>query len=106
LWSRYSEVAATNHYAWLKKTYTPAQIGEATPDNRLIAWPYTKQMVANPLVNMGAAVLMTSLGVARELGIPDQRLVYVWGGAQANEPRDILGRDQYLRSHAQDLVME
>ena len=106
LWSRYSEVAATNPHAWLKKTYTPAQIGEATPDNRLIAWPYTKHMVANPLVNMGAAVLMTSLGVARELGIPERRLVYVWGGAQANEPRDILARDQYLRSHAQDLVME
>jgi acetyl-CoA C-acetyltransferase len=106
LWSRYSEVAATNPYAWLKKTYSPAQIGEATADNRLIAWPYTKHMVANPLVNMGAAVLMTSLGVARELGIPEERLVYVWGGAQASEPRDILARDQYARSHAQDLVME
>ena len=106
LWSRYSEVAATNPYAWLKNTYTPQQIGETTADNRRIAWPYTKHMVANPLVNMGAAVLLTSLGVARAAGIPEERLVYLWGGAQANEPRDILGRDQYQRSHAQDLVME
>lgn len=106
LWSRYSEVAATNPYAWLKKTYTPAQIGEATADNRMIAWPYTKHMVANPMVNMAAAVVVTSLGVARELGIPEDRLVYIWGGAKADEPRDILARDQFVRSHAQDLVME
>lgn len=72
----------------------------------MIAWPYTKQMVANPLVNMGASVLMTSLGNALAAGIPEDRLVYVWSGAQASEPRDFMSRDQFARSHAQDLVME
>lgn len=106
LWSRYSEVAATNPHAWLGKTYTPEEIATPTTSNRLIAWPYTKRMVANPLVNMGASVILTSLGHARAQGIPENRLVYVWGGANASEPRDILARDQYARSHAQDLVME
>jgi len=106
LWARYSEVAAANPYAWLRKPFTPEDIARIDAANRLIAWPYTKHMVANPLVNMGAAVLLTSVGHARELGIPEDRWVYVWDGAAAREPRDYLQRDQYHRSHAQDLVME
>lgn len=106
LWSRYSEVAASNPYAWLTRAYTPQEIATAGPDNRMIAWPYTKHMVANPMVNMAAAVLLTRLDIARELEVPEDRLVYLWGGAKADEPRDILGRDQFVRSHAQDAVME
>jgi acetyl-CoA C-acetyltransferase len=105
LWSRYSEVAAENPYAWLTKRYSAAEITTPTPDNRLIAWPYTKHMVANPLVNQGAAVLLTTLQRARELGVADDRAVYVWSGASANEPRDYLQRDQYRHSVAQDAVM-
>src|SRR5258708_6359957 len=61
LWSTYSSVASQNPDAWLKRRFTSDEITTPTPDNRLIAWPYTKLMVANPTVNMGAAVLMTSL---------------------------------------------
>lgn len=106
LWARYSQVAADNPSAWLSHAFSADEITTPTPANRLIAWPYTKHMVANPLVNMGAGVLLTSLGHARELGIPEERLVYIWSGAAASEPRDYFARDQYQRSHAQDLVME
>ncbi|KQP13087.1 acetyl-CoA acetyltransferase [Pseudorhodoferax sp. Leaf267] len=106
LWAGYSEVAAANPHAWRPRRFTPAEVLDASGDNRLIAWPYTRAMVANPLVNMGAAVLMTSAGHARALGIAPERWVYVWDGAAAREPRDYLQRDQYHRSHAQDLVME
>src|SRR4029077_4303770 len=73
---------------------------------RLIAWPYTKLMVANPTVNMGGAVLMTSLAKARALGLREDRLVHVRGGASAEEPRDYLERDQFVESHAQNAVLE
>jgi len=106
LWSRYSEVAAANPHAWLQHSFTADEVAETSVANRLIAWPYTKHMVANPLVNMGAAVLLTSVGHARALGIPEARWVYVWDGAAAREPRDYLQRDQFHRSHAQDLVLE
>ena len=55
LWSAYSKVAAENPNAWLKRRFTPEEITTPTPDNRLIAWPYTKLMVANPTVNMGGS---------------------------------------------------
>src|SRR6201991_3831759 len=46
LWSTYAGVAAQNPNSWLKKNFAPEQITTATQENRLIAWPYTKLMVA------------------------------------------------------------
>src|SRR6202022_3783585 len=106
LWSTYSAVASQNPNAWLKRRFAPNEITTPTPDNRLIAWPYTKLMVANPTVNMGSAVLMTSLAKARAAGIPEDRLVHVWGGASAEEPRDYLIRDQFFESHPQNAVLK
>lgn len=106
LWSRYAATAAQNPHAWIKRPITADAIITPTSDNRLIAWPYTKLMVANPTVNQGAAVLLTSLKVARDAGIAEDRMIHVWGGAWANEPRDFLNREQYFRSDCQDAVLE
>lgn len=106
LWSAYARVAATNPNAWLQRAFTPDEITTPTPDNRLIAWPYTKLMVANPMVNQSAAILITSLAHARALGLSEDRLVYVQGGASADEPRDYLDRDQFAESHAQNAVLK
>ena len=105
LWSRYSEAAAQNPHAWLKRRYAPEEITTPTADNRLIAWPYNKLMVANPSVNMGGALLLTSLARARAAGIAEDRLVYPLGGASAEEPRDYLLRDQFYESHPQNAVL-
>ncbi len=106
LWSRYAKVAAANPYTWGKRAYTPEEITTPTPDNRLIAWPYTKLMVANPTVNHGSAILVTSLARAKAAGIAPERLIHFWGGAAANEPRDYIHRDQYYQSYAQDAALE
>jgi acetyl-CoA C-acetyltransferase len=106
LWSRYSEAASHNPNAWLKRHVSAEEITTPSPDNRLIAWPYTKLMVANPTVNMGGAVLLTSLAKARAAGIPQDRLVYPIGGASAEEPRDYLIRDQFHESHPQNAVLK
>ena len=90
----------------MKKRLTPEEITTPTPENRLIAWPYTKLMVANPTVNMGGAVLLTSLAKARAAGVPEDRLIYPTGGASAEEPRDYLVRDQFYESHPQNAVLK
>jgi acetyl-CoA C-acetyltransferase len=105
LWSRYSEAASHNPNAWLKRRFRPEEITTPSVDNRPIAWPYTKLMVANPTVNMGAAVLLTSLTRARAAGIAEERLIYPLGGASAEEPRDYLVRDQFRESHPQNAVL-
>jgi len=105
VWSTYSSVATQNPNSWLKKTYTADEITTPSPDNRMISWPYTKLMVANPTVNMGGAILMTSLAKARAAGIAEEKLIYPWGGASAEEPRDYLIRDQFFESHSQNAVL-
>jgi acetyl-CoA C-acetyltransferase len=105
LWSRYSDAAAQNPNAWLRRHFAADEITTPSSDNRPIAWPYTKLMVANPTVNMGGAVLLTSLAKARAAGIPEERLIYPLGGASAEEPRDYLIRDQFRESHPQNAVL-
>lgn len=80
LWARFSEVAAENPYAWQPQAYTAEEIITPTPENRYIGAPYTKHMVANPMVDMSAAVVVCSAGIARELGIAEDRWVYLHSG--------------------------
>jgi acetyl-CoA C-acetyltransferase len=106
LWSRYAAVAASNPNAWIRTAPDADSIGTVTPDNRLINWPYPKLMVANPSVNQSAAVIVMSLARARKLGIAEDKLVHIWGGAKAIEPEDYLHRDRYDHSTAQTAVLD
>src|SRR5258705_9532749 len=101
LWSSYADVASENANEWLRRRFTSDEITTPTLENRLIAWPYTKLQVANPTVNMGAAVLMTSLAKARAAGIAEDRLFYVLGGASAGRARDYLVPGQVFVRHPQ-----
>ncbi|MBB6428079.1 acetyl-CoA acetyltransferase [Sphingopyxis sp. JAI128] len=95
IWSRFSEVAAANDGAWIRKPATPEDILRIDDANRPIAFPYSKLMVANSSVNQGAGFIVASLAEARRRGIAENRLVYVGMGAAAKEPASILGRDRY-----------
>lgn len=105
LWAQYAAVAAGNEHAWIRKAPDAATIAEVTASNRLINWPYPKFMVANPAVNQAAGVLVTSLAFARAAGVPEERIVHIWGGAAAKEPEDYLKRDAYTHSTAQEAVL-
>jgi acetyl-CoA C-acetyltransferase len=100
IWSRFSEVAAQNPNAWLRTPVSAEEIATPSANNRPIAFPYTKLMVANQSVNQGAAFIVASLAKARVMGVREERLVYVGYGAGAREPRDVLGREGYARSIA------
>ena len=49
-------------------------------------------MVARDQANQGAAVLLTSVGKARALGVPEDRWVYLHGGADVKERTPIGAR--------------
>ena len=106
LWSAYSSVAADNPDSWLQRRFAPEEIATPSASNRMIAWPYPKLMTANPLVNQGSAVLLTSLATARAAGIPERLMIPIQGGAAAGEPLDYMQRDQFHRAHAMDVVLE
>jgi acetyl-CoA C-acetyltransferase len=106
MYSQLSAVAAQQPCAWAQQRFTADELAQAGPENRPLAWPYSKRFVANPMVNQGAAIILTNRARARELGIPDDRMIHVWGGAHAREHRDFLQRDGYARSVAQNAVLQ
>lgn len=105
IWAQFSEVAETNPHAWLRKRVSAEEIATPSPNNRPIAFPYTKLMVANQSVNQGAGFIVASLAKARAMGVAEDRLVYVGYGAGAAEPRDVLTREGYDRSIALETTL-
>ncbi len=98
IWAHMSEVAAQNPAAWIRQSKSAEGIAKPSADNRPIAFPYTKFQVANAAVNQGAAIIVTSLAVAQEAGVPDAHLVFVGKGAAAHEAEDPLNRPDYAAS--------
>ena len=99
--SALSEVAAQNPYAVDQQQYAPSDITDVTDRNPLIVAPYTKKMIAKDRVNQGAAVLMTTVGKAKELGIDESKWVYLHGSSYVSE--DVLLR---RASIGQSMAME
>jgi acetyl-CoA C-acetyltransferase len=85
LWSHFASVAADNPYAWLRTHPSPEVITTPTATNRMVAYPYTKYLVANLPVDMGAAYIITSLERARALGVGDEQMVFPLAGADATD---------------------
>ena len=85
LCQRFSAVAAKNPYAWFPNALTAEEITTVSPDNRMICFPYPKRMNAIMEVDQAAAVIMTGSNTARELGIPEDRWVYLWGCGDVND---------------------
>jgi acetyl-CoA C-acetyltransferase len=98
IWSRFSEVAADNPGAWLRRVVSAEEIKTKTPANRPIAFPYLKLMVANSSVNQGAAFLVTSLEEARARGVSEGKMIFVGRGAAAHEPVDVMARENFWES--------
>jgi len=103
IWSLFSQVAAANPHAWLRESRTAQEIMAPSGGNRMIAFPYTKLQVANSAVNQGAAFIVTSVGAARRLAIPEAKWVFVGNGAGANEPEDVLARGSFDRSASMEV---
>lgn len=100
LCSRFTQVAAKNPYAWFPAARTPEEIETISPENRWVCFPYPKRMNAIMEVNQSAAVLLTGSETAKELGIPEEKWVYVHGGGEANDKWFVSDRVNYHRSPA------
>jgi acetyl-CoA C-acetyltransferase len=100
LWSRFSTVAAENPYAWSRTARSPEDVVRPSPDNRMIAFPYPKLCTANIQVDQGAALLLTSAGVAEAAGVARDRWVFPLAAAEANDHWFLSERAELSRSPA------
>lgn len=81
-----TDVAAGNPHAWFRRSHDADFLITPQPDNRMVAYPYTKHTLAIMDVDMAAAVIVASQAAADRLGIPTDRRVYLHGWCYAKAP--------------------
>lgn len=85
LWARFSDVATRNPHAWDRRPHSAEEIRTVTPRNRMVGWPYLKLMNSNIGVDMAAALLLTSVATAQAAGVPEDRWIFPWAGADSTD---------------------
>ncbi len=100
LFSRFSKVASENPHAWFPTYRTPEDVATVSDSNRYVGFPYTKYMNAIIRIDMAAAVIMTNVKTAREMGIDESKWVYLHGCGDAHDLWYFTDRVNYHSSPA------
>lgn len=98
LWAGFNRVAQKNPNAWIREPISAEQIRTPSPTNRAVSFPYTKLMNANNAVDMGAALIMSSVQKARSLGVPESKWVYPHAGVEGRDHFSASVRDNFYTS--------
>ncbi|MBL8674451.1 MAG: acetyl-CoA acetyltransferase, partial [Rhodospirillales bacterium] len=100
LFAGFAAVARDNPLATRREGYSAERLSTVDADNRYIAFPYPRLMNSNAFVDQAAAVIVTSVGQARELGIPESRWVFLHGCADGADTWVVSERAELHRSPA------
>lgn len=84
LWSQFSDVAATNPDAWLRRHTEPGAFTEPSLTNPVLAWPYTKLHCSQWNVDQAAALIICNVSAAQRFGIARDRWVFAHAGIESN----------------------
>jgi acetyl-CoA C-acetyltransferase len=107
LMSGFTAVAAANPNAWYPIRRTADEITLPSPDNRMVAFPYTKYMNAVMQTDQAAGVWIMSRAAALAYGVPEERQVRYWGGESAVEKAWYLSeRPDFARCPALQIAVE
>jgi len=85
LFAPFTRIAATNPHAAAPLERSAEELATPSARNRPIADPYLRDLVARDQVNQSAAVILTSVERARQLGIAPERWVFLHGHADLAE---------------------
>jgi acetyl-CoA C-acetyltransferase len=86
LFAPMTTIAAANPYAWFPVERSAEEIVTATPDNRMVAYPYTKYSISVMDVDLAGAIVIASHESADRLGVPADQRVYLRGWCYATDP--------------------
>jgi acetyl-CoA C-acetyltransferase len=100
LWSGFSEVAAANPHAWIRRARSPEEVITPSASNRMVSFPYPKLCTANMQVDQGAGYIVCSVEAARAAGVPEDRWVFPLAGADGNDHWFLSNRWELHRSPA------
>ena len=85
LMSRFAAVARDNPLATRREGLGGEQLMTVDANNRWIGFPYPRLMNANAFIDQSAAVVMTNVATARDLGIPRDKWVFLHGCADGHD---------------------
>lgn len=105
LFAPFTKVAAGNPHAAAPVERSAQDLATVSERNRIVAEPYTRMTVARDQVNQGAAILIASARKARDLGVPEDRWVFIHGVTSASELK-VLRRPDLSRSPAANASIE
>ncbi len=84
LWSGFAAVAAGLDWAWDRSAPSPAAIVTPSPENRLVADPYTRLLASQWNVDQAAALVLCSSSAADRFGIDASRRVFPHASVVSN----------------------
>ncbi|MCF6248391.1 MAG: hypothetical protein L3J69_13680, partial [Desulfobacula sp.] len=100
LWASFSKTASSNPYAWSKIIRTSEQIITPGPDNRPVAFPYTKYMNSFVTVDQGAAIILMSEEKAKQTAEKNRQAVYFLGSGDASDSQRVMVEKSDCRASA------
>lgn len=84
MYARFSEIAAENPDAWVDEPVAESFIRQASPGNRMLAYPYTKLHNSQWNVDQGAGLIFCSAAVAESLGVPRRKWIFPRASTESN----------------------
>ena len=100
LFAPFTKVAAVNPDAWFPIERSAEELITVSDRNRMVGYPYPKYLNAIMEVDQSAGVLLASVKRARELGVPEEKWVYLHGCADAADLWHVTERVNYFSSPA------
>ena len=104
LFAPFTKVAAQNPEAWFPVERSAEELVTVDDRNRMISFPYPKYLNAIMEVDQSAGVLIASVKKARELGVPEDKWVFLHGCADASDLWYPLERQDFHSSPAMRLT--
>lgn len=96
-YAEFSRIAAGNPHAWSRTAYTADEIATPSRANVALSLPYNRLHCANWSVDQASALLVVSVGLARELGIAADRWVFPLGSSESNQMLTVSSRRELHR---------
>jgi acetyl-CoA C-acetyltransferase len=85
LFAPFTRVAAANPHSAAPVERSAEELATVSTRNRIVAEPYLRMTVARDQVNQAAAIVIASAGLARELGVPEDKWVHIHAVTAATE---------------------
>jgi acetyl-CoA C-acetyltransferase len=85
LFAPFTKVAAANPHSAAPVERSAEELATVTDRNRIVAEPFPRMTVARDQVNQAAAIIVASAGLARALGVPEDKWVHIHAVTAATE---------------------